>query len=82
MTDCEARFGFVARLYRYGFSHNTCGGACIKANMQEWARLLYYLPEVYEWWETNELAVMDALGSSHTSADTPRVSQTLSAPVD
>ena len=66
MADCEARFGFVPRLYRYGFSHNNCGGACVKAGMQEWARLLYYLPDVYEWWESNELTLTAELGSSHT----------------
>jgi hypothetical protein len=54
MDDCHHRFGFVPRLYRYGFDHNNCGGACIKAGQAQWARLLYYLPDVYGWWEDNE----------------------------
>lgn len=54
MVDCQMMFGFVPRLYLYGFDHNNCGGACIKAGQSQWARLLYYLPDVYEWWESNE----------------------------
>lgn len=54
MNDCEKFFGFVPRLYRYGFDHNNCGGACIKAGQAQWAMLLYYLPDVYAWWEVNE----------------------------
>jgi len=54
MIDCERMFGFVPRLYRYGFDHNNCGGACIKAGQAQWAMLLYYLPDVYLWWEENE----------------------------
>lgn len=54
MTECERRYGFVPRLYRWGFGHNNCGGACVKAGHKEWARLLYWLPDVYGWWESNE----------------------------
>lgn len=54
MDDCERLFGFVPRLYKYGFDHNNCGGACIKAGQSQWAMLLYYLPDVYAWWEENE----------------------------
>lgn len=54
MAYCQDTLGFVPRLYRYGFSHNNCGGACIKAGQREWARLLWYLPDVYEWWEEEE----------------------------
>lgn len=54
MAQCERRYWFVPRLYRWGFSHNNCAGACVKAGQQEWARLLSYLPDVYAWWERNE----------------------------
>lgn len=64
MADCERRFGFVPRLYRYGFSHNNCGGACVKAGMKEWARLYYYLPDVYAWWEENETLFRDTKGKN------------------
>lgn len=54
MAECQQLFGFVPRLYLYGFDHNNCGGACIKAGQAQWARLLWYLPDVYQWWENNE----------------------------
>jgi len=54
MADCEKMFGFIPRLYKYGFDHNNCGGACIKAGQAQWARTLWYLPDVYTWWEENE----------------------------
>lgn len=54
MADCEKMFGFVPRLYLYGFDHNNCGGGCIKAGQEQWAKLLWFLPDVYAWWEENE----------------------------
>lgn len=54
MSQCLEMFEFIPRLYLMGFSHNNCGGACIKAGMKEWARLLYFLPDVYSWWAENE----------------------------
>jgi hypothetical protein len=66
MKDCENRFGFVPRLYKYGFHHNNCGGACIKAGMKEWGRLLYYLPDVYHWWEFNETKFRNTIGKDYT----------------
>lgn len=56
MDACQARYGFVPRLYRWGFSHNNCGGACVKAGQAEWARLLWHLPDVFAWWEGQETA--------------------------
>lgn len=66
MRQCELRYGFVPRLYRYGFSHNNCGGACVKAGMREWARLLWYLPDVYHWWESNEAKFQREIGTRAT----------------
>lgn len=54
MQACQDRYSFVPRLYQMGFSHNNCGGACVKAGLAEWARLLWYLPDVYAWWEEQE----------------------------
>jgi hypothetical protein len=54
MAKCQSLFGFVPRLYQMQMSHNNCGGACIKAGHAQWARLLWYIPDVYAWWETNE----------------------------
>jgi len=54
MDKCSRQFGFVPRLYLMGMTHNNCGGACIKAGHAQWARLLWFLPDVYDWWEQNE----------------------------
>ena len=44
----------VPRLYRYGMSHNNCGGGCVKAGQGHFAHLLKVLPDVYAEWERNE----------------------------
>lgn len=54
MQFCKSFVGFIPRLYQMDFSHNNCGGACIKAGKKEWIRLLWFLPEVYLEWEYNE----------------------------
>lgn len=66
MAECQTLFGFIPRLYRWGFHHNNCGGACVKAGQKEWARLLRYLPDVYHWWETNEQAFQRQIGTTAT----------------
>ncbi len=66
MAECERRFGFIPRLYRWGFSHNNCGGACVKAGHKEWARLLFHLPDVYAWWEGNEALFQAEIGTAAT----------------
>lgn len=66
MEECRRRFGFVPRLYEYGWSHNNCGGACIKAGQKEWARLLRFIPDVYAWWENNEQAIQPLLAQPMT----------------
>lgn len=35
------------RLYTMGFSHNNCGGFCIKGGQSAFAKLLYFFPERY-----------------------------------
>jgi hypothetical protein len=42
------------RLYSLGFTHNNCGGACVKAGISQWARLLDVFPERYLWHERME----------------------------
>lgn len=54
MSHCRELFGFVPRLYQMDMSHNNCGGGCVKAGKAQWARLLWYLPDVYAWWEHHE----------------------------
>ena len=52
----------VPLLYRLGFSHNNCGGGCIKAGQGHWALLLRTMPERYAWWEQQEEDMRAYLG--------------------
>ena len=49
-------YGVSLELYEYGFDHNNCGGACVKAGQRQWALLWHYQPKVYDEWEKRELA--------------------------
>jgi hypothetical protein len=44
----------VPRLYTLGFTHNNCGGGCVKAGQAHWAHLYYTMPERYAMWEAWE----------------------------
>lgn len=44
----------IPKLYKLGFSHNNCGGGCVKAGKGAFAHLLKTLPDVYKQWEENE----------------------------
>jgi hypothetical protein len=50
------------RLYRFGFAHNNCGGACIKGGQAQWARLLDVFPERYARAEAAEVKMRSLLG--------------------
>ena len=45
-----------ARLYKEGFTHNNCGGGCVKAGKGHWAHVLRRRPEVFAEWEAGEIA--------------------------
>ncbi len=45
-----------------GFSHNNCGGACIKAGQGAWAKLLGVDPTLYGEWETWEEGMREVVG--------------------
>jgi len=51
---CKQEFGFAPQLYLEGFSHNNCGGFCVKAGKGQMARLLYYHPDIYRYHERME----------------------------
>lgn len=51
---CMRLFGFIPELYTLGFSHNNCGGACVKAGKYQWKLLLEKQPDTYKEWEENE----------------------------
>lgn len=50
------------RLYREGFAHANCAGACVKAGQGAWAHLLRMRPETYRYHEEKEQAFRDRTG--------------------
>lgn len=52
----------LPRLYKMGFSHNNCGGFCIKAGQASFALLLENLPERYAAHEAKEEAFRAFIG--------------------
>lgn len=51
----------IPRLYKLGFSHNNCGGFCVKAGQAHFSRLLELLPDVYAENERNQDALMEEI---------------------
>lgn len=56
----------LPRLYKMGFQHNNCGGACVKAGQGSWAILYRAMPERYEYHERQEEALSTYLGKKVT----------------
>lgn len=52
----------VPRLYKMGFSHNNCGGFCIKSGQGHFARLLEHMPERFAYHEQQEQKLREHLG--------------------
>ena len=52
----------LPRLYKLGYSHNNCGGGCVKAGISHFRHLLKTLPDVYKEWEDNEEEMRQFLG--------------------
>lgn len=52
----------IPRLYRLGFAHNNCGGACVKGGQAQWARLLEVFPERFARAEAAEQKMRRLLG--------------------
>jgi len=47
LAEVEADGLTPPKLYRLGFEHNNCGGACVKGGRAQWRHLLAKLPERY-----------------------------------
>jgi hypothetical protein len=63
MIDLAAERGILPpRLYAMGFSHNNCGGGCVKAGQGQFKMLLELMPERYAVWEAKEQEIRDYLG--------------------
>lgn len=50
------------RLYSLGFSHNNCGGGCVRAGQAQFKKLLEIMPERFAMWEAKEQEVIEHLG--------------------
>ena len=53
-AELEADGITVPRLYSMGFTHNNCGGFCIKAGHAHFARLLHQMPDTFAHHEGQE----------------------------
>ena len=67
MGDLEARGIQPPRLYGLGFSHNNCGGGCVKAGMGHFTHLLRTLPDKAKAWEDLCFAVTTMRGLQSAS---------------
>ena len=54
------------RLYEMGFSHNNCGGGCVRAGQGQFKHLLDVMPERFEVWESKEIEMQEYLGKGVT----------------
>lgn len=59
---CQNILGWVPEMYKYGFLHHNCHGACIKAGHKQWALLYFTYPEVYADWERREKEFREWIG--------------------
>lgn len=50
------------RLYSLGFSHNNCGGGCVRAGQGQFKKLLEVMPERFAMWESKEQEIIKHIG--------------------
>jgi len=53
----------IPRLYKLGFSHNNCGGFCVKAGTNQFKLLLDKLPDVYKYHEDKQEELKKSLAT-------------------
>ncbi|MDF9491385.1 hypothetical protein P5772_02355 [Bacillus cereus] len=51
----------IPRLYKMGFSHNNCGGMCVRAGQAHFINLLKTMPDRFEWLEKYEKEMQEYL---------------------
>jgi hypothetical protein len=54
------------RLYDLGFSHNNCGGGCVRAGQGQFKHLLNIMPDRFAVWEKKEKEIQEFLGKDVT----------------
>lgn len=63
MLDELKRLGIeIPRLYKMGFSHNNCGGFCVRAGQAHFLNLYKKLPDLYKYHEKKEEEMRQFLG--------------------
>jgi 3'-phosphoadenosine 5'-phosphosulfate sulfotransferase (PAPS reductase)/FAD synthetase len=62
LAAVEASGVAMPRLYRDGFAHNNCGGACVRAGQGAWLHLLNMKPDLYAEWEKWEQDMRASVG--------------------
>lgn len=54
------------RLYDLGFTHNNCGGGCVRAGQGQFKKLLDVMPERFDVWEQKENEIRAQIGKDVT----------------
>ena len=62
IKELEKRGIKIPRLYDMGFTHNNCGGFCVRAGQGHFINLLKQMPERYEYHEKKEQQMIGFLG--------------------
>ncbi|MEU1811055.1 hypothetical protein [Micromonospora aurantiaca (nom. illeg.)] len=62
LAECRALGIAPPRLYGLGFSHNNCGGVCVRGGQRHWLTLLRVLPDRFAQAERQEQQLRDQLG--------------------
>lgn len=52
----------IPRLYKLGFSHNNCGGGCVRAGQGQFKKLYDIMPERFKVWEEKEQEIREHIG--------------------
>lgn len=67
IKDLENRGIEIPRLYKKGFSHNNCGGFCVRAGQGHFITLLREMPERYKYHEEKEQEMREFLDRDDVS---------------
>jgi hypothetical protein len=62
LRECQALGINPPRLYELGFTHNNCGGVCVRAGQRHWLHLLRVFPDRFHEAEQREQHLRDQLG--------------------
>ncbi|MEU2043718.1 hypothetical protein [Nocardia niwae] len=64
LDECRTLHGIEPPLlYELGYSHNNCGGVCVRAGQKQWLRTLALFPERFAAAERREAALRERLGN-------------------